>query len=152
MGLDDDIAILAAAPVFGLFDAGALRLLSFAAERTNLKAGERLFARGDKADGGFVVMAGTIALTTRGKGEPVLAGPAALIGRNALFTPGERPADAIARTDAEVIRIGTQLMTRVLREFPAATEAIRDWLERDLIELTGGLGRVRAKLVDAPRR
>ncbi len=60
MGLDDDIAILAAAPVFGFLDRDALRLLSFAAERRELRAGDRLFGRGEPADGGFVVMSVTV--------------------------------------------------------------------------------------------
>ncbi len=47
MGLDDDIAILAAAPVFELFERDALRLLSFAGDRRQLDAGELLFSRGE---------------------------------------------------------------------------------------------------------
>ncbi len=47
MGLDDDIAILAAAPVFELFERDALRLLSFAGDRRLLGEGELLFARGE---------------------------------------------------------------------------------------------------------
>ena len=153
MGLDDDIAILAAAPVFGFFDASALRLLSFAGDRLSLGAGEALFRRGDRADGGYVVLSGTIALTPRSRGaEPVLAGPSALIGRTALFVPGTRPADAEATAAAELMRISTQLMGRVLREFPDAAAAIYDWLADDLRALTRSLGQVRAKLVDAPAR
>lgn len=91
MGLDDDIAILAAAPVFGFLDRDALRLLSFAAERRELRAGDRLFGRGDPADGGFVVMSGTIRLEPKGA-EPVRASRSALIGHLALFVRGERPA------------------------------------------------------------
>ena len=80
MGLDDDIAILAAAPLFGFLDRDALRLLTFAAERRDLADGDLLFARGDPADGGFVVMAGTIRLEPRLAGaEPVRAGRPELV-------------------------------------------------------------------------
>ncbi|MET0257616.1 MAG: Crp/Fnr family transcriptional regulator [Methylobacterium sp.] len=147
MGLDDDIAILSAAPVFEFFDSGALRLLSFAGERLPLESGESLFKRGDRADGGYVVLSGTIELTGRG-GTPIVAGRAALIGRTALFTPGKRPADAVATSKAEVMRISTQLMSRVLKEFPEAAGAIYDWLADDLDALTRGLATVRARLVD----
>ncbi|GEO99354.1 cyclic nucleotide-binding domain-containing protein [Methylobacterium haplocladii] len=147
MGFDDDIAILSAAPVFGFFDSGALRLLSFAGERLALDTGETLFKRGDRADGGYVVLSGAIELTGQG-GVPIVAGRSALIGRTALFAPGKRPADATATTKAEVMRISTQLMTRVLKEFPDAAVAIYDWLADDLGELTRGLAQVRAKLVD----
>lgn len=76
MGLDDDIAILAAAPLFGFLDRDALRLLTFAAERRDLADGDLLFSRGDPADGGFVVMAGTIRLAPRSPG-PSRCGPGA---------------------------------------------------------------------------
>ncbi|WP_375466313.1 cyclic nucleotide-binding domain-containing protein [uncultured Methylobacterium sp.] len=144
MALDDDIAILAAAPVFGLFGRDALRLLTFAAERRSLDAGDLLFARGAPADGGFVVMSGTIELAPRAAGaEPVTAERSALIGRLALLVRGERPSDARARTPAEVMRITPTLMRRVLEEFPDAAAAIHDALAEDLSGLSRNLERVR---------
>lgn len=146
MSLDDDMAILARAPVFECFGADALRLLTFAGERVALVADEALFRRGDRADGGYVVMSGTIALRPVGGGEAVRAGPSCLIGRNALFVVAKRPADATALEAAEVMRISTALMTRVLREFPLAAAAIYDTLDEDLGALTRGLKQVQARL------
>lgn len=149
MALDDDIAILAAAPVFESFGRDALRLLTFAAERRTLAPGDTLFSRGEPADGGFVVMSGTIALAPRIPGAaPVAAGRSALIGRLALFVRGERPSDATARDAAEVMRITPTLMRRVLEEFPDATAEIHAVLAEDLGTLSGDLARVRA-LFDA---
>ncbi len=145
MGLDDDIAILMAAPVFGFLDRDALRLLSFAAERRELADGDLLFARGDPADGGFVVMSGTIRLDPAA-GEPVRAGRSAVIGHLALFVRGERMADARAEGACELIRITPTLMRRVLEEFPAAAEAILATLSQDLVSFTGDLDRIRARL------
>lgn len=145
MGLDDDIAILAAAPVFGFLDRDALRLLSFAAERREFADGDRLFGRGDPADGGFVVMSGTVRLERRG-GEPVKAGRSALIGNLALFVRGERPCDAFAEGRCEVMRITPTLMRRVLEEFPRAAQAIHDAMALDLVTFTGDLDRVRPLL------
>ncbi len=148
MGLDDDIAILAAAPVFGFLDRDALRLLSFAAERRELRAGDRLFGRGDPADGGFVVMSGTIRLEPKGS-EPVRASRSALIGHLALFVRGERPCDAVAEGPCELVRITPTLMRRVLEEFPSAAQAIHDAMALDLVTFTDDLDRVRAKFGDA---
>lgn len=148
MGFDDDIAILAAAPVFGFLDEAALRLLTFAGERHPLSPGGILFRRGDRADAGYVVMSGQIALAPRGQGALVLAGPSALIGRNALFVVGRRPSEATAAAASEVMRISAQLMGRVLREFPEAAAAIHRWLADDLLDLTRDLGSVREMLVD----
>ena len=74
-------------------------LLTFAAERRELADGDLLFARGDPADGGFVVMSGTIRLAPRvAEAEPVRAGRSALIGQLALFVRGTRPTAASAGT------------------------------------------------------
>lgn len=147
LGIEDDIAILAAAPVFEAFGRDALRLLTFAAERRSLDPSERLFARGDPADGGFIVLSGTIALEPRVPGgETILAGRSALIGRLALFVRGERPSEATARDAAEVMRITPTLMRRVLEEFPDAAAAIHDALAEDLTGLNRGFDRVRAML------
>lgn len=147
MALDDDIAILAAAPVFESFGQDALRLLTFAAERRVLRPGDVLFARGDPADGGFVVMSGTIALAPRVAGAaPVVAGRSALIGRLALFVRGARPSEATAREPAAVMRITPTLMRRVLEEFPDAAAEIRAGLAEDLSGLSLGLERVQAML------
>ncbi|MGU3536431.1 cyclic nucleotide-binding domain-containing protein [Methylobacterium sp. A54F] len=143
MGLDDDIAILAAAPVFGFMERDALRLLTFAAERRSLEPGDLLFSRGERSDGGFVVLSGTIELAPRVAGaEPVRAGRSALIGQLALFVRGDRPTDARAVTDAEVMRITPTLMRRVLEEFPDATASIHATLAADLADLSRSLMRV----------
>ncbi len=145
MGLDDDIAILAAAPVFGFLDRDALRLLSFAAERRELADGDLLFSRGDPADGGFVVLSGTIRLDPPA-GETVRAGRSAVIGHLALFVRGERMADARAEGPCELIRITPTLMRRVLEEFPLAAQAIHETLSQDLLSFTDDLDRIRAHL------
>jgi CRP-like cAMP-binding protein len=148
VGLDDDIAILAAAPVFGYLDRDALRLLSFAAERRELGPDDTLFSRGDPADGGFVVMSGTLRLKPR-SGPAVKAGRSALIGHLALFVRGERPCDARAETPCELLRITPTLMRRVLEEFPSAAQAIHDSLAMDLVTFTGDLDRIRGLLGQA---
>ncbi|MGU3361437.1 cyclic nucleotide-binding domain-containing protein [Methylobacterium sp. M6A4_1b] len=140
MGLDDDIAILSAAPLFGFMGRDALRLLSFAAERRSLAAGERLFAQGERGDGGYVVMSGSLTLTPRGgRAAPVTVGRSGLIGRLALFQRGERPCDADAASPAEVVRITPTLMRRVLAEFPDAAQAIHGELSADLATFAGDL-------------
>jgi CRP-like cAMP-binding protein len=147
LGLDDDIAILAAAPLFGFLERDALRLLTFAAERRDLADGDLLFTRGDPADGGFVVMSGTIRLAPRSAGaEPVRAGRSALIGQLALFVRGTRPTEARAEGAAAVMRITPTLMRRVLEEFPAAARAVHDTLADDLAGLVADLDQVRGLL------
>ena len=148
MALEDDIATLSGAPLFGLLDRDALRLVAFAAEARVLRTGDVLFRRGDRADGGYVVKFGSIALTQRDGGAPdFVAGPGAVIGRTALFARVTRPATATARELSTVLRVSPSLMRRVLEEFPAAAEAMRDVMEDELVHLTRGLEGVRQRLV-----
>lgn len=138
MALDDDIAILEAAPLFGLMNRDALRLISFAAERRRLEPGAVLFTRGENAEGGFVVTRGTVVLEPRGpRGTPVEAGPAALIGQAALFSALERPTTARAgNAPVEVMVVTQAVMRRMLEVFPDAATVIHDALADELAALT----------------
>jgi CRP-like cAMP-binding protein len=149
MALEDDIAILVRAPLFELLDRDALRLVAFAAENRVLRAGDVLFRKGDRSDGGYVVSRGAIALDARDDGSPAafVAGPGALIGQAALFTRITRAATATAREPSAVIRISPSLMRRVLEEFPQAAAAMRDAMAAELEGLAQGLDGVRRRLL-----
>jgi CRP-like cAMP-binding protein len=149
MALETDIAILSRAPLFSLLNRDALRLVAFAAENRILRAGDVLFRRGDRSDGGYVVCEGAIALDARDNGSPAafIAGPSALIGQAALFTRIERAATATAREPTTVIRVSPSLMRRVLEEFPEAAAAMHAIMAEDLSRLTHGLERVRQQLL-----
>jgi CRP-like cAMP-binding protein len=151
MALDDDIAALSGAPLFNLMDGEALRLIAFASEHRTLKAGEVLFAKGERSNGGFVVTRGSIALE-RDEGTPCfVAEPGALIGQMALFARTTRPATARAREASAVLRISPMLMRRVLQEFPSTAEALRGALTDELAAVTGGLVRIRERLLAVDR-
>lgn len=149
MALEDDIEALSQAELFGSFDHEALKLLAFAAETRVLKAGDILFRKGDRADGGYVVKSGRIVLDTGdAKSEDFIAGPGVLIGQIALFLRNARPATATAAEPSSVIRISPLLMRRTLEEFPECARIVHDMLADDLRELTDGLESVRQKLLD----
>lgn len=154
MALDDRIALLGRAPLFSLLDRDALRLIAFAADEHELRAGEILFRKGERSDGGYVVTRGAIALDLREDGSaPVFVGePGALIGQAALFGRIARPATAVARESSATLRISPTLVRRVLEEFPAAARKVRDSLDEDLAELSDGLDRVRRQFlaIDEP--
>ena len=149
MALEEDIATLSRAPLFSLLDRDALRLVAFAAESRKLRAGDVLFRKGDRSDGGYVVSRGAVALDARDDGSPAtwIAGEGALIGQAALFTRIERPATATAREPSTVIRVSPSLMRRVLEEFPGAAEAMHKALADDLLNLTRSLDGVRQTLL-----
>ena len=147
MALDNDIGLLARAPLFSLLGQEPLRLLAFAAETRVLQEGDILFRKGDRSDGGYVVTEGAIALDP-GDGSPVfLAERGALIGRTALFVRMTRPATATARTRSAAMRISPTLMRRVLEEFPSAAQALHTTLAGEMAVLTDSLERIRARLL-----
>ncbi|TVR08084.1 MAG: Crp/Fnr family transcriptional regulator [Salinarimonadaceae bacterium] len=146
MSLEDDIAMLAQAPLFGLLDRDALRLLAFAADKRRLRQGDVLFRKGDRADAGFVVAEGEIGFDTEGGKPVVIARAGDLVGRTALFVSGERPATATAREPTTVLRVSIDLMKRVLEEYPDAAAAMHDEIARDLQALTGELAHIGERL------
>jgi CRP-like cAMP-binding protein len=147
MALEDDIAILARAPLFNLMDHEALRLIAFAGEHRVLRAGDVLFRRGDKADGGFVVTKGSLAVEGKPGEEAFIAEPGAVVGQMALFSRSLRPATATAREPSAVLRVSPTLIRRVLQEFPSAAQAMHGALAIELSTLSGGLERVRKGLI-----
>jgi CRP-like cAMP-binding protein len=149
MALDDDIAVLSQAPLFNLLERDALRLVAFASESRTYREGDVLFRKGDRADGGYVVSRGAIALDASDDGSPeaFLAGPGSLIGQAALFARIERRATATAREPSAIIRVTPSLMRRVLEEFPDAAAAIQETMAEELTRLTEGLERVRQQLI-----
>ena len=149
MALEDDIAILTRAPLIGLLEKDAIRLIAFAAEARPLRAGEVLFRKGERADGAYVVARGAIALDAREDGSPVafVAEPGALIGQTALFLRSPRPATATAREPSVVMRVSPTLVRRVLEEYPRAAGILHQALMRDLVSMSSGLERVRQQLL-----
>ena len=148
MALEDDITVLAQAPLFHLLDRDALRLVAFAADHRSLREGDVLFRKGDRSDGGYVVGRGALALDPE-EDEAVsafVAGPGFLVGQAALFTRVRRPATATALEPSTVLRISPSLMRRVLEEFPSAASAMQEALAGELADLTQGLENVRQQL------
>jgi CRP-like cAMP-binding protein len=149
MALDDDIAALNRAPLLGLLETDAIRLIAFAAETRNLRAGEVLFRKGERADGAYVVLRGAVALDAREDGSPVafVAEAGAVIGQTALFLRNPRPATATAREPSAVMRVSPTLVRRVLEEYPRAASILHQALMRDLVSMSTGLERVRQQLL-----
>ncbi len=65
--------------------------------------------------------------------------PPALIGEIALLARTNRPATAIAREPSNVLRISQPLFRRVLSEYPAGAERLRQSLAARLTQFTAEL-------------
>ncbi|HEY7383556.1 MAG TPA: Crp/Fnr family transcriptional regulator [Beijerinckiaceae bacterium] len=147
MALESDVTILTKAPLFGLLEPEAVRLLAFASETRNLRRDEVLFKKGDRSDGAYIVIRGALALEGgEVNGQPFIAEPGALVGHMALFLRTPRPATATACDETTVMRISPTLLRRVLEEFPRSAGTLYQSLSEDLAGLTEGLERVRRRL------
>lgn len=152
MALDDTIGLLAQAPLFRLLERDALRLIAFSAETRRLRVGGVLFRRGDRSDGGYVVLEGELVVSRDDAESGISAGPGSLIGQVALFVRMPRPSSAVARLASSVLRISPTLMKRVLEEFPNGASDLRDAVEADLGDLAAELERVRRMLLAIDER
>jgi CRP-like cAMP-binding protein len=141
MALDDDIANLRGIPLLEDFETEALRLLAFSAETKLLRAGDLLFRRGDRSDGGYILMNGSIALEKSDDGRPAekILRPLALIGETALIAETTRPVSAIAREPSTVLKITRALFHRILEEYPATALRVRRRLAARLEQLAKNL-------------
>lgn len=137
MTLEQDIRRLAAISTLAPLGTEALRLIAFSAETRVFRTGDVLFRRGETADGGFVVLAGSVAVDGPGPEDVVVAGPGALLGERALIVETKRPATATAREPTTVLRITRRLFYRVLGEFPGGAAVVRQTLAHDLARRLG---------------
>lgn len=100
---------LASLPLFKALDAATLERLAAATERRPLRKGQKLFRRGDRPTGMYVVVFGDIRLLAhspvRGERMTGLVGPGGSFGEPVMFL--DRPAlvDAEAGTDALVLHL-----------------------------------------------
>jgi CRP-like cAMP-binding protein len=127
MAISDDINLLQQLDFFKVFPEDALRMIVFAAERRKLAEGEKLFSKGSPSTGGYVIESGLIALSDDADHADLeRLGRGALIGEIALLASGERPMNAVARMDSQVIVLPRALMHRLLSEYPHSAKALAE--------------------------
>ena len=148
MSLDDDIRLIAEAPLFAELNADQLRLLAFGAERLSFMDGQVIFRQGDKADYGCVLASGEVeALVSTGKGNKTLKTlkRPAMLGQMALITSSERAFTAVATTNVSLLRVSRSLFHRMLREYPETAAAIHAEMTRELKKLLQDIGKLEAR-------
>lgn len=127
MSLAQDIAILKQIPMLSDFQDDQLRLLAFSAESMDYQDGQRLFEQGERADGGLVVMSGSVSLQIRGEDgfdEVERAEKGTLLGETALLAESKRPCRAEAAGTVRIIRIRRALFKRMIQEYPELAQRL----------------------------
>ena len=145
MSLEDEISLLANIPVLAELDEEALRVLAFSTDTRNLQTGDLLIRRGDRSDGGYFVLSGSLTLFRDSPDETNVrvVGIGGLIGEMAMIAPTECSISAAAREPTSVLRIPRSLFQRVLREYPGSAARLRAHIEKRLNEFTTDLETMR---------
>lgn len=128
MALEQDIEFLDRIPTLHLLGKDALRILAISVETITLRRGDILFEEGQPADGGFVVVNGSIILQNANdrKGNDVATVKrGSLIGETAMIVETIRPSTAIAAESSVLFRIPRVVFIRILEGEPQAATALR---------------------------
>jgi CRP-like cAMP-binding protein len=128
MALEDDIDFLDRIPTLHLLGKDALRILAISVETIRLARGDILFEEGQPAEGGFVVVNGSVVLQqasdTAGD-DAITARRGSLIGETAMIVETVRPSTAISLESSILFRIPRVVFIRILEGEPQAATALR---------------------------
>ncbi len=151
MALNDDIALLRQVPLFARMEVDALRLIAFSAETRVFRVGDTIFRKGDRSDGGYLIRNGSVALDAADDGSPgaLTAQAGSLVGELALIIDTRRPATAVVREPTNALKITRRMFRRVLEEYPASAEVLREDMVARVGETAERLQQVREKLLAA---
>lgn len=149
MSLEAEIESLGKVPLLSCLDEEALRILAFSADPRSLRSGDTLLRRGERSDGGYFVVSGSlVVLADEDDREKSIIPAGALIGEMAMITPTENPATIIAREPTNVMRMPRALFQRLLREYPGSAARLRGSIEKQLADFTGALENLRKQSLD----
>jgi len=138
--LDELVGALSRSPLFRDVEAAQLRLLAFSAEVKTVSAGERIAAAGTSGAPAFLVSSGRITV-----GDETV-GPGALLNVLGAMSTTVTQAVITAKTDARLLVIDHDLVSRLIVEYPEMGRAMMRSLGLDLRGLARGL---RAQTRDA---
>ena len=146
MALKEDVTILAALPIFRPFPEEALRLLAFSSESRILRSGDLLIRAGVPADGAYLVRTGRIRIIRQDAPGDIMVEPGNLIGESGLIIDTEFRFTAMAAEASSVLHIPRASVRKVLQEFPAAAEELRNDIRERLLDIGGRILRIGEKL------
>ncbi|MGF1552063.1 MAG: cyclic nucleotide-binding domain-containing protein [Paracoccaceae bacterium] len=121
MSLARTLDVMRRMPLFQSLDDRRLRVLAMTGEALTLRAGERLWERGDEGDSAVIVIEGAVDILMPGEdGEQAIAqlGAGEVIGEMAVLTGNPRSTAVAARTDLRVLRLDGDTLIGLLREYP----------------------------------
>lgn len=145
MQLDDQASVIEAADFYSMCTPEQRRLLAFAAEQRQYRAGDVIYAQGEAGDGAYQVMSGMVRLSAQnggaGRGR-VVESPEVLIGEMGLFLQRPRRSTLKAVTDAVLLFVPQSAFKKLLQQDPELAARTADRLRADLEAFLGDITRV----------
>ncbi|MCD7058414.1 Crp/Fnr family transcriptional regulator [Pelagibacterium xiamenense] len=137
MGDDEAVAVFRKFEIFGGFNDEQLRLLAFVSEERALARGDTLYVAGEKADGAYVLVTGTLEgidgdLDGAGARAPYPIVAPALIGEMGLMLTRPRATSIRARSSAQLLYIPREPFLKLLRNDPELAESVSAILRAEL--------------------
>ena len=148
MTIEDDIAFFEQVPTLAVLGKQALRVLAIGSETRHLPSGAVLFYAGEMADGGYIVVDGSLQVehANPSEGSEYTVGPGTLLGEMALLTETVSPVTAIAKEPTVLLRISRNMFRKMLESYPAATKRLRDVMAERIGGWTRELAAVKDRL------
>lgn len=141
MTLQEKLVALAVTELFGAVSEAALCVLATSARERRLARGQVLFSAGDKANGLFVIVSGSLRAyrqTRDGREQTMhVEGAGATLAEVPVFDGGPYPSTAQAEEDSVVLFVSRQSMRLFLAKNPEAALAALAVLARRLRKVSG---------------
>ncbi len=135
MELDAVTSTLSKVAFFEICDAEQQRLLAFASENQQFRAGDTIYAEGDPADGAYVLTRGSVVITDarkRADRSYGTSGPNVLIGEMALILNHPRSTTVTAVTNVEALFVPRHAFVKLMRQYPDLAQRAAQRIEGEL--------------------
>ncbi|WP_417579071.1 Crp/Fnr family transcriptional regulator [Pelagibacterium sp.] len=144
------VAALAQLDIFASFSNDQLRLLAFVCEDVMLGPGEGLYAAGDAADGGFVLVSGALEAMhspVEGSGR-FRIDPVALVGEFGLMLTRPRGASVSAVRTSKLLFVPREPFLKLLRNHPELAEDVAAIIRAELSRYLDSIAQLGSRFAD----
>ncbi|HEV8391482.1 MAG TPA: Crp/Fnr family transcriptional regulator [Dongiaceae bacterium] len=121
MSILDDVEALKRTPLFAKVEPAKLKLMAFAAERTQFRKGEEMFHQGDLADAAYIILDGRADVVVDTPGGPLKVFEFKrddFVGEIGILCDVPRTATIVATEDLTTLKITKDLFFRMVSDFP----------------------------------
>lgn len=147
--MDDAAGVLAQAEFFDICDDEERRMLGFAGDRQRFAVDEVIYQAGDRPDGAYVLIEGTVRATHDGDeaSSPYeLSEPGSVISPTALIIAKPRPVTFTAATDCEVLFVPRSAFMKLARQDPDLAKRAAQRIQQNLGQYMHALEPLRQKM------